>query len=180
FFLYSYEFDGTTTTSATCNTQHYWTNLFIGAGFVITLDRNYYHGVSGRAPKLGEPGMSQDVQATNNYFYNMKGHAFDVYEGTNLLSEGNVFESVTTPFTNESSAGSIFETDSSSAGTCSAYLGRSCQTNTASGSGSLINKKDTGVLARFQSYGSRWTVVPISASSTKSTVLANAGIGKVN
>jgi pectin lyase len=155
--------------------------MFIGPYSVITLDRNYYHDLSGRAPKIGDTGVSQAVQATNNYFYNMKGHAFDVYSGTSLLAEGNVFESVTTPMTSGSSAGTIFNVpDSSSSSTCSSYLGRTCPTNSLSGSGSWLSKKDTGALSKFQSYGSHWMVnAPLAASSTKSTVLANAGIGKI-
>jgi pectin lyase len=155
--------------------------MFIGDGSVITLDRNYYHAVSGRAPKLGEPGVSQDIQATNNYFYNMKGHAFDVYVGTSLLAEGNVFESVTTPMTTTSSAGTIFDVPtSSSSSTCSSYLGRTCPVNSFSSSGSWPSLTNTGALSRFQSYGSHWMVnSPLAASSVKSTVVANAGIGKI-
>lgn len=52
------EFDGQTTTSATCNGNHYWTMMFLGDGDQVTFDRNYFHDVSGRAPKLGEPGVS--------------------------------------------------------------------------------------------------------------------------
>ncbi|KAF3004663.1 hypothetical protein E8E14_001233 [Neopestalotiopsis sp. 37M] len=168
------EFDGTTTTSAT------WTNMFIGNGDVITLDRNYYHDLSGRAPKLGEPGATTVVQATNNYFYNMKGHAFDIYQDTSALIEGNVFATVTTPMTSTSSSGAVYDVpDSSSASACSSYLGRSCQANSLSGSGSWLSLKNTAVLSTFQSYGSRWMVTPIAASSVSATVLANAGIGKI-
>lgn len=52
------EFDGKTSTSATCNGNHYWTMMFLGDGDQVTFDRNYFHDVSGRAPKLGQPGVS--------------------------------------------------------------------------------------------------------------------------
>ncbi|KAH6699663.1 pectin lyase, partial [Verticillium dahliae] len=85
------EFDGQTTTSASCNGDHYWTMMFYGKGDRVTLDRNYYHDVSGRAPKLGQDGTTGTFQATNNYFKNMQGHAFDIYSGATALIEGNVF-----------------------------------------------------------------------------------------
>jgi hypothetical protein len=31
--------------------------MFIGPGDLITIDGNYYHDVSGRAPKLGADGV---------------------------------------------------------------------------------------------------------------------------
>ncbi|KAM0278733.1 hypothetical protein ACHAQH_005027 [Verticillium albo-atrum] len=102
------EFDGQTTTSASCNGDHYWTMMFYGKGDRVTLDKNYYHDVSGRAPKLGQPGVTGTFQATNNYFKNMKGHAFDVYEGATALIEGNVFETVSTPMTSSSNKGAVF------------------------------------------------------------------------
>lgn len=52
------EFDGVTTTSAMCNGNHYWTMMFLGDGDQVTLDRNYFHDVSGRAPKLGQDGVT--------------------------------------------------------------------------------------------------------------------------
>ena len=73
------EFDGETTTSATCNGNHYWTMMFYGDGDRVTLDRNYIHDCSGRAPKLGEDGTTCYVHAVNNVFSNMEGHAFEAY-----------------------------------------------------------------------------------------------------
>lgn len=152
--------------------------MFIGAGDLITIDGNYYHAVSGRAPKLGADGVKTVVQATNNYFYSMKGHAFDIYQGTYALIEGNVFESVTTTMLTQT--GYIYDTpDSSSASACSSYLGRSCQINSFTSSGSWPSLKATTVLSTFQSYGSSWMVAPIAASGVKVKVLANAGIGKI-
>ncbi|KAM0443874.1 hypothetical protein ACHAQK_002620 [Fusarium lateritium] len=73
------EFDGQTTTSASCNGDHYWTMMHYGKGDRVTIDRNWYHNLSGRAPKLGEPGTTGTFQVSNNFFQNMKGHAFDIY-----------------------------------------------------------------------------------------------------
>jgi pectin lyase len=110
----------------------------------------------------------------------MKGHAFDIYQDTSALIEGNVFATVTTPMTSTSSSGAVYDVpDSSSASACSSYLGRSCQVNSLSGSGSWLSLKNTAVLSTFQSYVSRWMVTPIAASSVSGTVLANAGIGKI-
>lgn len=71
--------------------------MFIGPGDLITIDGNYYHDVSGRAPKLGADGVTVTAQASNNLFSNMQGHAFDIYDSTTALLEGNVFESVDSP-----------------------------------------------------------------------------------
>ncbi|KAH7073478.1 pectin lyase fold/virulence factor, partial [Paraphoma chrysanthemicola] len=62
------EFDGVTTTSASCNGNHYWTMMMIGKNEKFTLDKNYFHNVSGRAPKLGQSGVTGYFHAVNNYF----------------------------------------------------------------------------------------------------------------
>lgn len=154
--------------------------MFIGPGDLITLDGNYYHDLSGRAPKIGATDVRVVLQASNNYFYSMKGHAFDIYSGTSALLEGNVFETVSTPITSGSSAGYVYDVpDSSSSSACSSYLGRTCPVNTLSGSGTWVSLKTTSALSTFQSYGSHWMVTPITASGVKAKVLANAGIGKI-
>lgn len=108
--------------------------MFIGPQDLITIDGNYYHDVSGRAPKLGADGVTVTVQASNNLSSNMQGHAFDIYDSTTALLEGNVFESVDSPIA--SYTGSIYDVpDSSSASTCLSTLGRECEVNTLTGSG---------------------------------------------
>lgn len=168
------EFDGTTTTSASCNSQHYWTAMFYGDGDQVTLDKNYFHNVSGRAPKLGEPSVKGTFQAVNNYFSNMKGHAFDAYDGATALIEGNVFDNVKTPFTDQAATVStVFSADSSSASSCSSALGRACVANSASnGSGKLPTLSSTSSLSSFKS---TYLVDPIAVDKVASHVQGNAG-----
>lgn len=45
--------------------------MFIGPGDLITIDGNYYHDISGRAPKIGADGVTVTVQAGNNLFSKM-------------------------------------------------------------------------------------------------------------
>ncbi|KAF9872355.1 pectin lyase [Colletotrichum karsti] len=174
------EFDGTTTTSATCNNNHYWTVMFIGKGDQVTLDRNYWHTLSGRAPKLGQDGVTTTVQATNNLFSNMKGHAFDIYSGTSALIEGNVFENVNQPMTAQAEkVNTVFNApDAASLAACSSSLGRSCVANSLSGSGKFASMKNTAGLAALAKVKAS-LVKPIQASNVKSTVSGSAGIGKI-
>lgn len=63
------EFDGQTSHSATCNANHYWTMMFYGDGDQVTIDRNYFHDVSGRAPKLGEPSVSGTFVSLSTFMH---------------------------------------------------------------------------------------------------------------
>ncbi|KAJ4358345.1 uncharacterized protein N0V89_002927 [Didymosphaeria variabile] len=171
------EFDGTTTTSATCNGNHYWTMMFYGDGDQVTLDKNYYHDVSGRAPKLGEDGSTGTFQAVNNYFSNMKGHAFDTYDSASALIEGNVFESVSQPNTDKAASSSVLYTvpDSSAASACSSSLGRACEVNSVdSSSGELVALKADSVLSTLAKVKDS-LVKPLAASDVAAHVKANAG-----
>lgn len=170
------EFDGTTTMSASCNGDHYWTMIFYGKGDRVTLDRNFYHDVSGRAPKLGEPSVTGIFQASNNYFKNMKGHSFDIYPGATALLEGNVFESVTTPMTTSSAkVSTVYDVpDSSSASACTAYLGRACQVNKFSASGSWPSLKSTGALSNLAK-SKNYLVKPIAASQVGGVISSSVG-----
>ncbi|KAF6822533.1 pectin lyase [Colletotrichum plurivorum] len=174
------EFDGTTTTSATCNNNHYWTVMFIGKGDKITLDRNHWHTLSGRAPKLGQDGVTTTVQASNNYFANMNGHAFDVYSGTSALLEGNVFEKVNQPMTAQAEkVNTLFNApDAGSLATCSGSIGRACVANSLTGSGKFASMKNTAGLANLAKVKAS-LVKPIQASNVKKTVTGSAGVGKI-
>lgn len=154
--------------------------MFYGKGDRVTLDRNYFHDVSGRAPKLGEPSVTGTFQASNNYFKNMKGHAFDVYPGASALLEGNVFESVTTPITKQGASVSTVYTvkDAAAASACTASLGRACQVNSLSGSGDWPSLKDTGALAAL-SEEKNFLVKPVAASQVASLVSSSAGPSKL-
>ena len=169
------EFDGVTTESATCNGNHYWGLMFIGKTENITLDKNYFHDLSGRAPKLGQDGVDSYFHAVNNYFENMKGHAFDAYTGVNALVEGNAFEAVDQPSTPHADTIKTFITNGGNA--CSAALGRNCLVNSVdSTSGKLGGGSATEFISKFAN-------VKISsameAKDIPAYVKANAGPSKL-
>lgn len=106
----------------------------------------------------------------------MKGHAFDAYGAATALIEGNVFEAVDTPITDQgASIDTIYNVvDSSAASACSSYLGRSCVLNSFSSSGDWPALSSTSA---FDALGkvTDYLVDPIDASEVKSYVTANAG-----
>jgi pectin lyase len=150
--------------------------MFYGDGDQVTLDSNYFHDVSGRAPKLGEDGVSGTFQASNNYFANMLGHAFDAYDGASAIIEGNVFDTVTTPMTSQAETVSTLYNvpDSSAASACSSVIGRACEVNSLTGSGDMASMSSSSALTAFKSIGD-YLVTPIAASAVKANVLANYG-----
>ncbi|KAH8431987.1 uncharacterized protein LDX57_009634 [Aspergillus melleus] len=167
------EFDGRTSWSASCDGHHYWSVLGYGKGDQVTFANNYIHHTSGRSPKLE---FNSHWHAYNNYWSKNSGHAFDVGENTNALIEGNVFESVKTPFEDDSNPGSTFAASSSDASTCTSKLGRACVPNVLTDSGEL-SASDESVLSGWPSNEGNVTVKP--ASKVSSYVLAHAGIGKL-
>lgn len=164
------EFDGTTTTSASCNDDHYWTMMFYGDGDKVTIDRNYLHNVSGRAPKLGQDGTTGTFHAVNNYFENMKGHAFDAYNGAQALVEGNVFSGVAQPATDKAAKVSTFVVDGGSA--CSSALGRACLENSLdSSSGKLAGGSTSSFISTLKGND----VTTLAVKEVAAHVKANAG-----
>ncbi|KAM0258306.1 hypothetical protein ACHAPA_011303 [Fusarium lateritium] len=173
------EFDGTTDTSASCNGNHYWTMMFYGEGDKVTLDRNHLHDVAGRAPKLGEPGTNGYFHATNNYFQNMKGHAFDAYQGANAIIEGNAFDGVDTPLTKEGAGvNTLFIPDESAAASCQSALGRACEPNSVTSSGDLPVMSAEGGLNALAEHKDN-IITPVSASEVAALVISNAGPANV-
>ncbi|KAF4832643.1 putative pectin lyase F-1 [Colletotrichum siamense] len=173
------EFDGVTAYSNSCNKNQYWGTMFVADGDKVTLDRNWFHDMSGRAPKISGTGTT--VQAVNNYFSYNLGHNFDITKGTNVLLEGNVFSNAKTPITTDSSSSgaNIFDVpDSGSISTCSSSLGRNCVVNSLSGSGAWPSLKSTAALSALGKSKAN-LVTPIQASNVKSTVTGKAGIGKI-
>ncbi|KAG8169646.1 hypothetical protein KVR01_000391 [Diaporthe batatas] len=169
------EFDGETTTSATCNANHYWTMMFYGDGDQVTLDRNYIHDCSGRAPKLGDDGTTCYVQAVNNVFSNMEGHAFEAYGSATALIEGNSFESVKEPFSKNAQVDTAYTVaDASAASACSSSLGRACLQNTLTGSGDWPSLGGASTLSALAKYKDS-LLTPVAVDEAKSYVLANAG-----
>ncbi|GKT51120.1 putative pectin lyase F-1 [Colletotrichum spaethianum] len=166
------EFDGVTETSASCNGNHYWTMMLNGDGDQITLDKNYFHDVSGRAPKLGDGGT---FQATNNLFSNMKGHTFELYSGTVALIEGNAFEAVDTPYNGEAFSNSFNVPDASAASACQSQIGRACAVNSIdSRSGDFKALSGTSALSAFSKL-TEYLVEPVAATGVSRLVKGSAG-----
>lgn len=165
------EFDGVTTTSASCNDNHYWTIMMIGDSEKFTMDKNYFHNVSGRAPKLGQDGVTSYFHAINNYFENMAGHAFDAYAGTNSLIEGNAFVAVDQPTTEHAATIDTFISNASDE--CSSVFGRACLENSVdSTSGELASGSSSSFISEF---GDIDVPEPMAASEVAAYVKANAG-----
>ncbi|KFY17215.1 hypothetical protein V491_05076 [Pseudogymnoascus sp. VKM F-3775] len=134
--------------------------MFIGPGDLITIDGNYYHDISGRAPKIGADGVT---------------HAFNLYHSTTALLEANVFESLDSPVA--SYTGPIYNVpDSSSASACSSTLGWACEVNIVAGSGGWPSLINIAAMTTLNDYTSKmYMVTPFPASSVKSKVTGNAG-----
>lgn len=169
------EFDGQTTTSATCNANHYWTMMFYGDGDQITLDSNYLHDCSGRAPKLSDSDTTCYVQAVNNYFSNMAGHAFEAYGSATAIIEGNAFDNVDSPFSKDAQVDTVYSvSDASAASACEDALGRACELNSFADSGDWPALGESSTLSTLATY-SEYLVTPIAASKVAAHVQANAG-----
>ncbi|KAG9569281.1 pectin lyase-like protein, partial [Aureobasidium melanogenum] len=163
--------DGSGDYSATCDGHQYWALYFDGSDDQVTFKNNYIYQTSGRAPKVQSNTL---LHAVNNYWNDNSDHAFEIGKGGYVLAEGNVFEDVKAPLEASSYAGELFTADSGSA--CSSALGRSCEANSLSGSGSF-SESNTDFLSKFSG-----AVVAAAkpASGIKSYVTANAGAGKLS
>ena len=128
------EFDGSTSTSATCDGRHYWTLYLTGSSDLVTLKGNYIHHTSGRSPKVEGNTL---LHAVNNYFYSNTGHAFDVGGSNNVVIEGCVFQNVNQPLLS-GSTGQIFASpDTTTNQACIGNLHHACQLNQFGSSGPL-------------------------------------------
>ncbi|KAH7332841.1 pectin lyase-like protein [Rhizoctonia solani] len=160
--------------------HHYWALLFAGNGDQITFARNYLYHTAGRGPHVGgTSGYSLTVHMFNNYFNDITGHAIDADVGTKLLAEGNHFNNVSTPSTGNTNGAVFAPTSSSMNSQCSSTLGRSCVSNTLSGSGSLTNTANSGAISAFTASVVKSASI-MDPGAVASYVLANAGLGKVN
>lgn len=149
--------------------------MFYGDGDQITLDSNYIHDCSGRAPKLGDTSTTCYVQAVNNYFANMDGHAFEAYGSATALIEGNAFDAVEHPFDDSAQVDTCYTvSDASAASACSSALGRECAINSLTGSGTWPALGDASVLSTFAEYAD-YLIDPKSADQVAAYVQANAG-----
>ncbi|KAG9697057.1 Six-hairpin glycosidase, partial [Aureobasidium melanogenum] len=163
--------DGSGDYSATCDGHQYWALYFDGSDDKVTFKNNYIYQTSGRAPKVQSNTL---LHAVNNYWNDNSGHAFEIGKGGYVLAEGNVFEDVKAPLEASSYAGELFTADSGSA--CSSALGRSCEANSLSGSGSF-SESNTDFLSKFSG---AVAAAAKPASEMKSYVTANAGAGKLS
>lgn len=145
--------------------------LGYGKNDQVTFANNYIHHTSGRSPKVE---FSNHWHAYNNYWYRNTGHAFDVGKDSNVLIEGNVFASVKTP--SEKDSGHVFAVTTADKSACNSALGRSCIPNTVANSGNL-SSSDSAVLSDWPSGEGKVTVM--DAGKVASSVVANAGIGKL-
>lgn len=156
---------------SSANSNH---SLGYGKNDKVTFTGNYIHHTSGRSPKLE---FNSYWHVYNNFWFNNTGHAFDVGEGANALIEGNVFQQVKSPFLEDSSSGKTFAVTSNDKSTCDSELGRTCAVNTLTSSGTL-SASDENVLSSWPSGESGINV--LDASRVKSSVLSNAGVGKLS
>ncbi|QDS77588.1 hypothetical protein FKW77_001723 [Venturia effusa] len=165
------EFDGVTPGSATCNKNAYWGLMFIAPGEKITLDKNYFHDMSGRSPKIN--GQGSLLHATNNFFSNNLGHNFEISTETFALLEGNSWVKTTEPI--QAGSGPTFA-DGGAA--CTSSLGRACVGNEATGSGALPKLGSTVALAAFAKVKAN-LVAPTAVANTQASVMKSAGVGKI-
>ena len=111
----------------------------------------------------------------NNYWYANSGHAIDAGSGSMIVAEGNIFQNVVTPLLSPVS-GQIFTSPTTSANTvCKNSLGHNCVLNAFGRSGSFSGS-DTGFLSNFDG---KTVASASSTSGLASSIVANAGIGKI-
>ena len=171
------DFDGKTPYSATCNGHHYWVMYITNVGYHITFLRNYVHQTSGRGPKLGLDGVTNNfiMHAVNNYYYDVSGHAFDtaLNDGITLI-EGNYFEAVKTPRLQEDNSQAYAPITLNN--DCDAFIGRDCQPNQLLGSGALRGDTNEG-LSKLKGVARK--IQALDPKYAKVLVLNNAGVGKI-
>ncbi|KAE8143375.1 putative pectin lyase A [Aspergillus pseudotamarii] len=165
--------NGETTYSTGCDGYTYWGFEMVGEADQITLQNNYIYMTAGRSPALSGGTL---LHAVNNVWEKNNGHALEGGEAAARgIFEGNAWVGVSTIVGDY--AGRLFNTpDSSSAGDCESALGRACEVNAVSDSGSLTSYTDTSFFSDF----SGLTIAPAtSATEAQSNVPNNAGMGKL-
>ncbi|KAK6527381.1 hypothetical protein TWF281_010561 [Arthrobotrys megalospora] len=159
--------NGVTSYSASCDKHSYWGLELVGSNDQITFYKNYVYYTSGRSPALSGNTL---FHAINSVWSSNSGHALEGTTSTGRgLYEGCVFINVPTMVS--SFAGQLFTSESAYVSQCSTYLGRACQTNIYSGSGTF-NYHSTSFLSGFS--GQSIPAVA-SASSIQNTVPSSAG-----
>ena len=145
----------------------------VGEADQITMQNCYIYMTTGRSPALSGGTL---LHAVNNVWDKNNGHALEGGDsGARGIFEGNAWVDVSTIVGDY--AGRLFNTpDSSSAADCESALGRACEVNVVSDSGSLTSYTDTSFFSDF----SGLTIAPATfASEAQSNVPNNAGMGKL-
>ncbi|POM57701.1 Pectate lyase [Phytophthora palmivora] len=168
-------FDGNTKYSATCDGRHYWGFLILGKQTEMSLLGNYIQKLSGRSPKIGgHDGEVSVVHAANNYFYDSNGHAFDAATGGYVLAEGNYFDSIKMP-NQPDPKGSLFVPRAPS--DCQTKIGRACQLNVLTKSGSLTSKSEDAVIKKISNLKARIASTKVNAAAKFVLATQNFGVG---
>ncbi|BAE64564.1 pectin lyase F [Aspergillus flavus] len=159
--------------SAGCNGYHYWTFEMVGKGDQITLQNNYIYHTSGRSPALSGGTL---LHAVNNVWDGNTGHALEGGEATARgIFEGNVFTDVKAVVA-DFKGKAFFSPDANSNKQCSSALGRACEVNVLTKSGTLPPLKDTSFFGDFKGL----KIAPATpASQAAVNVPKNAGAGKI-
>ncbi|POM67179.1 Pectate lyase/amb allergen [Phytophthora palmivora] len=169
------DFDGNTKFSSSCDGHHYWGFLIIGKKTEMTLVGNYIHYMSGRAPKIGgHDGEIPVVHAANNFFSDNTGHAFDVSTNGYVLAEGNYFSSVTSPNVDDKDGHLFVPT---AAGDCTTSIGRTCELNVLTDSGTFTGNDQAGVVSKITPYKKQIGGYKVTAASKLSVASGNFGVG---
>ncbi|POM72132.1 Pectate lyase/amb allergen [Phytophthora palmivora] len=134
--------------------------------------------MSGRSPKIGG---SEDniiaVHAVNNYFYDNTGHAFDVSQRGYVLAEGNYFDGVKTP-NQPDPEGNIFIP--ASAGDCKATIGRDCELNVLTDSGTFTSNSEEAAKTQISTYKTQIGGYKATAAAKFDVASANFGVGELD
>ncbi|EGZ22090.1 hypothetical protein PHYSODRAFT_496068 [Phytophthora sojae] len=171
------DFDGNTKFSSSCDGRHYWGFLILGKKTEMSLLGNFVHMTSGRSPKIGgTQGDTSVVHAANNYFFDNTGHAFDVATGGYVLAEGNSFDSVKTP-NQPDPEGNIFIP--TSGGDCQATIGRTCEVNVLTDSGTFASNSEDAAKTQIGTYKEQIGGTKVAAVSKLSAAKGNFGVGEL-
>lgn len=132
---------------------------------------NYITSTSGRGPALSGSTL---FHAVNSVWSNISGHAIEGDTNGQGLFEGCVFDDVETIVTSDFK-GHLFSSPSGSTSQCQSTLGRDCESNIYTSSGAF-EESDTDFFSNFTGL----TIADAeSASSIQSSVVSNAGMGKL-
>jgi pectate lyase len=177
------DFNGYSLASNNCDAIHYWNVFLIADEQSITFANNWLREFSGRAPKVGGNTI---MQVVNNYFDHGTWHALDVHSEVDSISkvlvEGNYFNDVDTPITEESS--SVFavngEPDSATQTLCNTALGRDCVGNTLTQSPSVDKfVQDSDVTDAFHLISTQKIITPLNANKIPTLINSGAGPGHI-